>query len=757
MKLFKRILLVFALLLFLVAVALVGILIFVDPNEYKGPIVDLVKEQTGRDLVIEGDIDLSVFPWIGLELGKVSLNNPKGFTDEQFVAIERVNIKVAFLPLFTLQTRVGELELKGLLLNLQQRADGVTNWDDLVAAGGSDTEAAPDTPAPESSPQDPAAGSSAAAETALAGLYIGGVDIQDANITWRDDASSTVTKIERFNLNTGRIRLGDPIKLKAKFALRNQAPKLIAGVELAATAALDLAAQKYGLNDIRLDIKASGPPLPGNEQALALSADSITADLNADSATIKQLILEVAGLESRVDINASNIQGDKPQVAGTLQLEAGSLREVMQTLALEIPVTADPEVLGKLKMETAFNGSTEAVELSDLNLIFDDSTLTGSMSVKNFEKPQVKVAMALDRINADRYLPPPVETPEGDETEAAAAAADAEIVLPVEMLRTLDVEGSFKIGELQVMNLKTANLDTGITAKNGLVDLKPLNIDLYDGQYRGAASLDVRGDKPLYATNMKLTTVKVGPLLNDFMEDGKVEGTASFDVNIKTTGERVSVLKENLNGVLEFQFLDGALKGINIAEKLREAEAKIKRKTYRPQSTAQKTDFAALEGNANIKKGVVSIGNFVLEAPLFRSAGSGTAALPTEELDVRVEAYIVGTKTGQGGKDVDDVKKLLIPLDIKGTFTEPKVEFGYKAYLQAIEKREVDAKRAELEKKRQATEAARKQKEAELKAEAEQRRIEEKERLRRELEAKKAAEKKKLEEKKKDLLKGLFD
>ncbi len=45
-----------------------------DPNEYKGDIVELVKEKTGRTLNIEGDIRLTFFPKIGVGLGPTQLS-----------------------------------------------------------------------------------------------------------------------------------------------------------------------------------------------------------------------------------------------------------------------------------------------------------------------------------------------------------------------------------------------------------------------------------------------------------------------------------------------------------------------------------------------------------------------------------------------------------------------------------------------------------------------------------------------------------
>ena len=95
-------------------------------------ITQAVKQQTGRDLDLRGDIKLSVFPWLGLELGDTRLSNAPGFGKKPFVKIERVGVKVKLLPLLRSQVIVDKIILDGLQLNLARNQKGVTNWDDLL-------------------------------------------------------------------------------------------------------------------------------------------------------------------------------------------------------------------------------------------------------------------------------------------------------------------------------------------------------------------------------------------------------------------------------------------------------------------------------------------------------------------------------------------------------------------------------------------------------------------------------------------------
>ena len=59
----------------LIVIALVLVVVFVDPNDYRDDIQKMVEQKTGRALTLGGDLKLSVFPWIALETGPASLGD----------------------------------------------------------------------------------------------------------------------------------------------------------------------------------------------------------------------------------------------------------------------------------------------------------------------------------------------------------------------------------------------------------------------------------------------------------------------------------------------------------------------------------------------------------------------------------------------------------------------------------------------------------------------------------------------------------
>ena len=103
-------------------IALIALLAFVatfDANNYKSQIVEQVENATGRDFRIDGDINLSVFPWIGLKVEGVSLGNAEGFSAPQFASIKQIDVRVNVLPLLKKQVQINTIRLHGLDVSLE--------------------------------------------------------------------------------------------------------------------------------------------------------------------------------------------------------------------------------------------------------------------------------------------------------------------------------------------------------------------------------------------------------------------------------------------------------------------------------------------------------------------------------------------------------------------------------------------------------------------------------------------------------------
>ena len=132
----KKVLKAVSILLGLLVAAVVAAVIIVpmvfDPNDYKDEIKSLVEKETGRSWDLSGDIGLSIFPWLGFDLGPLTLGNAPGFPPDPFLKAERTRVHVALLPLLRKEIQLDTVTMTGLVVNLAQirpeRPTGTTSW-----------------------------------------------------------------------------------------------------------------------------------------------------------------------------------------------------------------------------------------------------------------------------------------------------------------------------------------------------------------------------------------------------------------------------------------------------------------------------------------------------------------------------------------------------------------------------------------------------------------------------------------------------
>src|ERR1700736_3960587 len=135
MRILRIVAIVAGALLALVFLGGAALLLFVDPNRYRGDIERVAKEHSARVLVIRGKLELKIFPWLALSVHDVQLSNPEGVGTQPFMTVQNASIGVKLLPLLGKRLEVKRIALDGVSLNLVSRADE-NNWKDLSEPKG---------------------------------------------------------------------------------------------------------------------------------------------------------------------------------------------------------------------------------------------------------------------------------------------------------------------------------------------------------------------------------------------------------------------------------------------------------------------------------------------------------------------------------------------------------------------------------------------------------------------------------------------
>lgn len=674
MKWVKRLLWAVAAFVVVLIAAAVVLVVTVDPNDYKDLIVKQVDQATGRQLDLEGDIKLSLFPWLGLRVGSTQLSNAQGFGDAPFAHIEEAQLRVAILPLFKGEVRADTLRLHGLRLNLSKNARGVTNWDDLLSRQNT---------------EPPPAETEVGQANIPSALAIGGIEIKDAALHWQDAQSGTELMISPFNLYTDAISLGEPFDLQMDLYFKNKSPAIGVKLNMDGSITLDVAKQLYQIKALTTTVEAQGDSLPGKQLTANLQTE-IDADLQAQTLRVAPLTLEALSLKLQGELEVSQLLGD-PKVSGQLRSEPFSPREVLTRLGQELPPTADPKVLERVSLDLGFSASPTQAELTRLAILLDDTQLTGSGKVKSFEKPEINFSLAINQIDVDRYLPPAPQTPEQPANPPPSQPTDDRLPLPLELLRALNVKGDLGVTKLKAANLRLADLKASLTAKNGLLELKPVTTSLYKGQVNTAVKVDARKDTPAFGINTQLKNVAIGELMHDLQKKvAYLAGTGNVAFDLNTRGDRISSLKKQLNGKANLAVTQGALRDPKLASTVERVVAYLKGR--KPAPSGKEIIFDSLKGSAVITNGVARNNDLALVTSLILAKGKGDVDVGKDSIDYELGVALAGS--GQ-----PDKKRIFVPITVKGPFTDLKygLDLGKVAKQQFKEK--ADKEKQKLEEK----------------------------------------------------------
>jgi AsmA protein len=664
-KLFKILGWLMGVLLLLVIAAVIIIPLVFDPNDFKEEIVTQVQEQTGRTLQIEGDLKLSVLPWLGLETGAVSLGNAEGFGDEPFAAADAIAVRVKLMPLLSKELEVDTIGIEGLVLNLAKARDGRTNWDDLAAEQ-------------ESQPQESTETESG--DGGLKRLAINGVDISDGRITWDDRQSGQRYEIDRIKLKTGSIVPGKPVALEMGLTLESSDPQLNAALEMDGTIEVDEAADTLRISPLKLTVDAKGAALPQGslraqlQTALALKLDG--SALQLDGLKLDSGDLHLSGNLQGADLNT------QPAFSGALKLAEFNLRDWMSSQGLAVPETADPKVLSRVSADVTLDAQGGITNMDKLALVLDDTRINGKASLKG---SAIGFALNVDAIDLDRYLPPPQE--ESGAAAGAGSAAEEGELFPIETLRGLNLNGVLNIQRLTVNKLLAEGVKITVKAGGGQLQMQQQVSSFYQGSYSGQTSINVQGKTPVLKIKSALSNIQAGPLLRDMTgEEERLTGKGRFNADLTASGNSVDALKRSLGGNLSFRFEDGAVKGINLAQTIRELKALFDGNRATQTDEPQQTDFSELTGTGVITRGVLSNRDLYAKSPYIRVDGSGTVNLVNEKTDYDLKTILVNTSKGQGGKELAALEGVTIPLHVSGRYSDPSYSVNWGSVLMDSQK-----------------------------------------------------------------------
>jgi AsmA protein len=347
-RILKWVALVVASLVVLLLIAVLVMVWFVDPNGFKPRIEAAVRDATGRDLALVGDIKLGFFPWLSLRAGEGHFGNAQGFGSEPMVSWKSAQLGAKLFPLLRGELVADRVHIDGADVRLVRHADGKANWEGI----GGNEPARAENPADERPTE----------------LRIDGIDITNSRVSFIDESVPRRVEVTALTLSTDGIEPGKPFT----------------DTEISGRLLMD-------------GFKAAVP--------FAIGVPRVILPKDFSSIDVDKFEITFGGLNARGSVQGT--LGAAPHLDGKLATNEFDPRELLATVGIAAPKTTDPKALGRLAIDGEWKLDAGAIGVEPIAITVDDTKLSGTFHRAAGEDPVGDFILRGDTIDLARYIPPP--------------------------------------------------------------------------------------------------------------------------------------------------------------------------------------------------------------------------------------------------------------------------------------------------------------------------------------------------------------
>ena len=680
------------------------VLLTFNPNQYKAMLIQVVREREHRTLTLPGTIALQLFPPLTLRTGPFTLSERD--STAVFARADDLRLHLDLFALLRRKLVVDRVVMIKPQIHVARNAKGQFNFADLL---------------PDNKPD-------AAQARSPLGLSVHRLQVEQGAITYDDDKAQIHGTFAGLDLELAGLEGGSAGSFHLGTAARFVQPALATRIDLRGKLQTDPAQHSLALSDLALSVQgdalglkamqtqvnaaglalATSPALTLNAQQWSLKTTARTSDGEALTAqaslpmlSLKGDALQLGALHAALHLAAPQplqLQLGTEQATGTwsalripvAQLDvqrgvtdkAGALRFTLASplqldlarsrydlLALKLSgqvVAGDAAKPHTLALQgnahyAAAEGATPPTAQFQLQGMMAGSTVKAA---GGWTQPSaLKLDLNADRIRLDDWLAPVSAKP------AANASADTPIDLSA--FQTIALNAQFKIGSLLFKGMQWSAVQGTLVSDRKTLTLLPFSAQGFGGTVGATLHVDLARQR--YALQQNARDVSVQPILQALAGKNFLLGKASWTLELNAQGKTLQALLASVSGKARLDVKNGAVKGFNLAQMLRNARALLAaRKDAQFAATpGEQTDFTALGATFNLQNGVAQNSDLSAQSPLLRVGGEGWLDLPKQRMDYLLLPSVVGTLQGQGGAEWAALRGVTVPLRVSGSFAQP--------------------------------------------------------------------------------------
>lgn len=588
----KKLLIGLAVVIVVIIAAVITVPMLISVDTYKGKIVALVKEQTGRDLRIDGPVHFSLLPSLALEANDVALSNPAGSSSPSMVRLKTLAVKLSLFPLLHGAIEVDQFKLVEPAIALEVDKEGRPNW----------AFSAPTKPVAQPAPTAP---QPASGGSGLPAISLGEVSIVNGQLSYLDQRSGEKRLLSDVNMQLSLPNLAGPFNAKGSATWNGE------------KVALTVAVARPGA------LQAGG----ASPVTLSLAATPISFDFQGDAtgATLGKL-------------------------SGSTSLSVPSVRG----LAKWVGVAFDPPGtgFGRLSIKGKIDVASGKTAFTDATIVFDAINAAGSLTLDpRGARPHLSGQLDIDTLDANPYLPPeqgttsaapaspgaaPAPGPRSEQAAKSSGWSDAPIDLSG--LKAADAEFDLSAKSIRYRKIEIGKSALALHLKDGKFEADLTEMALYQGKGQGKVVADGSGATPAVAAQFNLGAVAIQPLLRDAAGFERLTGTGGFVLDVAGHGRSQRDIVGSLNGKGDLNLSNGKIEGVNLVAFMKNLASTV----TGGQGGGNETDFGSLTGTYTIANGLLHNNDLKLTSPEIPMTGAGTVDLPLRQVDYKLTPSVAG-------------------------------------------------------------------------------------------------------------------
>lgn len=688
------------------------LLLTFDPNQYKATLIQVVQEREHRTLTLPGRIELKLFPPLTLRTGPFTLSERD--SPALFARADDLRLHLDLFALLRRKLVVDRVVMVKPQIHVARNAQGRLNFADLL---------------PENQPGFQP--ESASARSPL-GLSVHRLQVEQGVLVYDDDKAKIHGQLDGLDIGLSGLDGGSAGALHLQTTARFVQPVLATRIVLRGKLRAEPAQHSLALTDLVISAQGDVPGLramqtqisadqlglsTGSTWALTArqwrikttgrteSGDTASAQMSLPTLDTKGDAVQIGPLEASAELGAAQLlqmQCKTQQAAGAwsalrvpvaqcdvqrgvsgkpgamrltlaspLQLDLAHARYLLPAIKLsgQLDPGAKPQTLalqGNAQYDGGEGGQGAKAQFQLQGLVAGSGVkLSGGW----VQQGTLSLDANADRVNLGDWLPSPAA-----QTQAAVPApapAPSPAAIDLSAFEKFGLDAQFNIGSLLYKGMQWSAVQGRLTSDRKTLDLQRLSAQGFGG--RVDASLRVNLAQQQYALQQSGRDVSVQPVLQALAGMDFLLGKANWSMNLTAQGKTLPALIASLSGQARLDVRNGAVKGFDLAQMLRNARALLaaRKDGQFAAAAGEQTDFTSLGATFALHDGVAKNNDLAVQSPLLRVGGEGWFDLPRRRLDYLLLPSVVGSLPGLGGSDLAALRGVTVPVRISGSFAQP--------------------------------------------------------------------------------------